>query len=192
MFSRTFATNISVLLGRRLFSSRDFIQKTVDPYSNISIASKFNLRVKPYDALECQDSNRLRVSLRPTGGRHVNDLENIVGQFAPKITIKNENVEIVTSPTIAVAAPDYFDGVQCLVEVPVKSNINILGERDVALEDLQGEDISVQSGAGDILTKNLQSLKIILTANGGSLRCNGTTLSREMVLQVFGDKVSGS
>lgn len=180
MFAIALGRSIATIFARRYCSQQCSILKTVNPYSNVTVSTNYDLIVKPYDVLECQDSNLLRVSFHSKNNEKID-----VPDFSPSIDINNENVDINTGNK-SVNAQNNFS---CLIEVPVKSNLKIVCGKNVAIEQLHGEEIFITSKNGNIQTKNIQSVNLNLLAENGNVRCDGTTLAHKVDVQVFGDKV---
>lgn len=185
MLSYKFGANIVAFVARRCLSHQNSVLKTVEPYSNIKIVSNYDLVVKPYDVLECQDSNLLRVSLTPKNNIELNEDLN----FSPSININNENIEINTENYVKSISEKIVNSVNCVIEIPVKSNLKIFCNKNIAIEQLHGEIISLSSDCGNIQTKNLQSVHLNLLAKNGNIRCDGMTLAHQIDIQVFGEKV---
>lgn len=47
----------------------------------------------------------------------------------------------------------------------------------------------MNTSEGNVSTKNLHSTKLSLITQNGNIRCDGSTLSQQMDLRTFGDKV---
>lgn len=152
--------------------------KQIPNDANIKILSDMQLIVKPYDVVTCPDSNLLRISLHPLDC--VFKGSEITEDFETAVKIKGQNVVIDTLHF----RNDECDSVKCLVEVPVRANLDIIAEEDVEINDMHSDVINVHA-ASHIQTKDLASTKLILTSRSGSIICNGITLAKEMDLRNY-------
>lgn len=127
-----------------------------------------NLYIKPNDILDPTDLNTLRATL----------ISNCpTSQHAPSIhfDIKDNIVTISSSDTDKFAGSD----ITCVLEVPVKSDLDINSSRDVHLEKLYSDEIKLQT-MGNITTKNLQGFKFDFESETGNIHCAGNTLANQI------------
>lgn len=164
------------------------IIREVYPYSNILITTKYNLSIRPFDLLDCQDSNLLRFTLENASNFGKPDIENAL-QSA--ISIDDKNVYIDTNNCLLDNGTNVNE-ISYLIEVPVRACLHIKAENKVTLENLYGDEICVRtSGEGaDIKTKNLQAVKLNFETNGGDIFCDGTTLAHQTDIKVQNNNVS--
>lgn len=133
----------------------------VDPYSKIKIFSKHNLKIIPYDLLNCPNSNILRI-------KYANN--ELIDDQDVKIKISNDEIDIIS----------YSSKSEIVLEVPVKSNLSVETKGNINLKNVHSDFIDLIAD-GDILTKNLKSIEITLNSNnGGNIHCNGLTLAQNI------------
>lgn len=193
-----FSTNTFV--GRhsqRLYATTKPIKelyKVIGPKAFIKINSIWNLRIRPYDLLDCQDGNLLRASLVPIGttidklGIDANAFELDIVGISNRISIQagfgdNDVDDVIASATA-------LDNVMCILEVPVKSNLTVRCEQGVDIQNMGGLMVDIECN-GNIRTKNMQqACMLTLESKSGSIECEGNTLTEDMQLRVYGDNVS--
>uniref|UniRef100_A0A336LBC9 CSON006689 protein n=1 Tax=Culicoides sonorensis TaxID=179676 RepID=A0A336LBC9_CULSO len=149
----------------RRFSTQ--IIKDVNPFSKIKIDSRISYKIKPFDLFECQDSNKLRASFDDP-----NKTEN-VDKFL-KINVKNEHVEIHDTDAASPA------NLNCILEVPVKSDLTIKTKNDVTLSDLYSDLLDIE--AKNIHVKNLHGTEVKLTSKNGQITSEGLLLGKQIRL----------
>lgn len=190
-------------IGRRFFVSniRHFsksvdqtIIRQVNPFSNIKITSNYHLNVKPYDLLDCPDGNLLRISLKPKESVEPNKpkVTEFIASFNADVQINDQNITVDTVDNLhsQVNADELVNSVVCLIEVPVKANLKVSGQRDINIQNLYSDEINIATNDGDITTKNLHTKNLSLTAQHGNIRCEGSTLAHKMDVRSYGEKVN--
>ncbi|XP_058448490.1 uncharacterized protein LOC131428515 [Malaya genurostris] len=140
------------------------VVKEVDPYCKIRIKCNYNLNIVPYDLLECPDSNMLKMIIN----------NNIL---EPSIDCTGNQVEIIDNSS---GSPE-----SCVLEIPIKADLEIDNLGDTTLSDLYSDQIRVRS-VGNITTKNLRSSLIHLQSNRGNISCKGTTLAQSTQISACG------
>lgn len=165
----------------------------VYPYANIKITSNYHLNIKPYDLLDCPDGNLLRISLQQknSGATPTQKITEFIANFDANVQIDDQNITIDTVDDLGtqVTADELANSVACLIEVPVKANLKIFSKRDISVQNMYSDDISVTSKDGDVTTKSIQSVNLSLTTENGNIRCDGTTLAHKMDVRCHGEKV---
>lgn len=161
------------------------VTTTIDPFSSITIGSKCQLAIRPYNIHECPDGNLLRVSLRPINNDEGTDWTEKWERFRPSIAIVGVNVAIDTHRL----STEHLDAVECFIEVPVAANLCVNGERNVSIENSLCDTISVASSNGNIATKSVRSKSLELTAENGNIECNGMTLAQRIDIRTSGNQV---
>lgn len=170
------------------------IVRQVDPFSNIKITSNYHLKVKPYDLLDCPDGNLLRISL--TAKESIEPIKQkvieFIASFNADVRVDDQNIAVDTVDNLAsqVNADELVNSVVCLIEVPVKANLKVTGQRDVNIQNLYSDEINIATNDGDITTKNLHTKNLSLTAQHGNVRCEGSTLAHKMDVRSYGEKVN--
>ncbi|XP_038121456.1 uncharacterized protein LOC6045695 [Culex quinquefasciatus] len=153
--------------------------KQVDPYSRIRIQCRCNLRIVPADLLDNPDSNVLKVTLS-------SDDYNVDVQVSGKeVTIDGDGSGVEGDPDP-----------ECLLEVPIKSDLEVTNGGSTSIKDLYSDEIRVRSD-GDIVTKSLRCTVIDLASADGNISCGGTTLAQTVRVACIGkgnillDKLQG-
>lgn len=136
------------------------IRHQVDPLSKIKICSSDNLKIIPYDLLECPNSNILRI-------KYANNEQFDEKNF--EIKIENQKIDIIS----------ISDNTEIVIEVPVKSLLEVETIGNIDLKDVHSDFIDLVAG-GDIFTKNLRSIEITLNSKNGNINCNGLTLAQNI------------
>ncbi|XP_055608850.1 protein FAM185A-like [Uranotaenia lowii] len=161
---RSFAKLFSSVVHQRNFSHAfnhyqkvTEIVKLVDPYSKIRIKCSCNLRIIPYDLLDCPDANRLRATL----SSDTSELKVVVA--GQDVTIENDG-DTKSSP-------------DCLLEIPIKADLDITNRGSTEIKDLYSDEVRLRSD-GKIVTKNLRSTIVDLESTNGDISCGGTTLAQ--------------
>lgn len=181
----------SIITRNKLTSSHPIVHQ-VDTLPNIKIRSNYHLNIKPYDVLECQDGNRLRISLELKDvNKKSPKLASFLENFDANVQMFGQNILIDTVDDLGtqVNADELVNAVVCLIEVPVKSNLKVASNRDVRIENMYSDDINVITNDGDLTTKNIQSVNLNLVAQNGNIHCEGTTLSKNINIRSHGEKV---
>lgn len=152
--------------------------KQVDPYSRIRIQCRCNLRIVPADLLDNPDSNVLKVTLS-------SDDYNVNVQVSGKeVTIDGDGSGVEGDPDP-----------ECLLEVPIKADLEVINEGRTSIADLYSDEIRVRGG--DIATKSLRCTVIDLASADGNISCGGTTLAQTVRVACTGrgsillDKLQG-
>lgn len=169
------------------------IVRQVYPFSNIKITSNYNLNIKPYDVLDCPDGNLLRITLqqKELSGTVSAKLTKFLSSFDASVQIDEQNIVIDTVDDLGVQvnADELGNSVICSIEVPVKSNLKVTSKRNVNIQNMYSDDINVTTNDGDVITKNIHSVNLSLSADNGNIRCEGTTLAKKMEVRSHGTKV---
>lgn len=184
----------------RHWSQSSFVSKVivrkVNPFSKIKITSNFHLNVKPYDLMDCPDGNLLRISLMPktSSGSISTKVTEFLNCFDAAVHISDQNIAIDTIDNLGeqVTADELANAVVCLIEVPVKADLKVFSKRDVIVQNMFSDEVNVLSNDGDIITKNVHTTNLTLTAQHGNIRCEGSTLAHKMEVRSYGEKVGYS
>ncbi|XP_055543748.1 uncharacterized protein LOC129729262 [Wyeomyia smithii] len=147
----------------RCISGKEILNK-VDSYSRIKVKCNYNLKIVPYDLLDCPDSNLLKIIVPNT------DRE-------PEVKISGKDVSIVDSGD----AP-----VSCFLQIPIKADLAVENLGNTTISELYSDTVYVQSG-GNIDTKNLRCTGINVRSNGGDISCRGTTLAQTVSVLTGGE-----
>ncbi|XP_055320037.1 uncharacterized protein LOC129577288 [Sitodiplosis mosellana] len=171
-------------------ASRSIVHQ-VYPFPNIKITSNYHLNIKPYDVLDCPDGNLLRISLQPKETTKITSkVTAFLANFDAAIQIDDQNIVIDTVDDLGtqVNADELANAVECLIEVPIKSNLKVASKRDVNIQNMYSDDINVTTNDGDVKTKNIHSVSLSLVAQNGHIQCDGTTLAKKMDVRSHGQK----
>lgn len=211
-----FSTVVLTTIKKRVFKStvcyfsesntyadhRPSIVHQVYPFSNIKITSNFHVSIRPYDLLDCPDSNLLRISLQSKQQQQQQSMEStsmqqitdFIANFDATIQIDDHNIVIDTidNLTTHINADELANAVYCLIEVPVKSNLKVSGRRDVNIENMYSDEVNVTALDGDVTTKNIHAIALNLIVQNGNIRCDGTTLAHKTEARSHGKKVGSS
>lgn len=195
----------TMIVGRHLITSmvRHLSQSSVTsrtivhqvyPFPNIKITSNYHLNIKPYDVLDCPDGNLLRISLQPkeiTNEKITSKVTMVLANFDAAVQIDDQSIVIDTIDNLGtqVNADELANAVECLIEVPIKSNLKVTSKRDVSIQNMYSDDINVTTNDGDVKTKNIHSVSLNLSAQNGHIQCDGTTLAKKMDVRSHGQKV---
>ncbi|XP_035897251.1 uncharacterized protein LOC118505498 [Anopheles stephensi] len=159
------------------FSAIKTVQEKVHPYSKIRINCAYNLKIVPYDLLDCPDSNILKATVKQ--GSNTDGLA---------VKISDKTVTITGDPTAG--------GTECVLEVPIKADLHIHNNGTTSIANLYSDEIEVV-GTGDIETQSLRSTNITLNSTAGSIACRGITLAENVSAtttgkgNIFLDKLQG-
>lgn len=148
------------------FSIIKEVQKTVDPFSSIRVSSNFPLQIKPYDFVDCPDSNLFRARI------HGQELENHKNAQM-LIEIDGKNIKVVNNFKGKGELP------VCVLEVPVKSDLKIESEDSVSISEMYSDYIKVEAEK-DIQTSNLKSSTVDLGSENGKIQCDGLILAHRI------------
>lgn len=188
-------TSTFVRQTRRLYSTTKSIKEfcqVIDPRAFIKINSIWNLRIRPYDLLDCQDGNLIRASLQPIDTSTTLDTLD-VDVNAIKLDIEGKPNRITIQAGLSegeVASSSALDKVICVLDVPVKSNLTIRSEQGVDVQNLGGALVDIECN-GSIRTKNMQQAHALrLESKAGNIDCEGNTLTDQIQLKVYGGNVS--
>lgn len=146
-YFNTIARNISSSSSSTTTSTSELrsIVRQVYPFSNIEITCNYNLNIKPYDVLECPNGNLLRVSLETKSNNKLasKKFAKILSNLDAIVQIADENIVIntVDALDIEVDTDELTNAFECLIEVPIKSNLKVTGERDVNIQNMYSDDI---------------------------------------------------
>uniref|UniRef100_A0A182VZ05 Adhesin domain-containing protein n=1 Tax=Anopheles minimus TaxID=112268 RepID=A0A182VZ05_9DIPT len=153
------------------------LQEKVNPYAKIHINCAYDLKIVPYDLLDCPDSNILKATLKQ--GSNTDSLA---------IKISDEIVTITSAPNTG--------GTECTLEVPIKADLQIRNNGTTSIANLYSDEIDIVS-TGDIETRSLRSTNITLSSTGGHIACQGLTLAQNVSVttsgkgNIFLDKLQG-
>ena len=156
------------------------IVKKVDPFTLINITSAFNVRIRPFDLHECPDANMVRARII-TNNQNLND-----GHINLDIKITDKIVDIISEMKNTSGTEEMMT---CLLEIPIKSNLNIESNGSIEISDMYSDSIKAKA-TKNLSTKNLQSSSICLVAIDGNLNCNGTTLAQTLDIHTRNKGVS--
>uniref|UniRef100_A0A182Q8W9 DUF4097 domain-containing protein n=1 Tax=Anopheles farauti TaxID=69004 RepID=A0A182Q8W9_9DIPT len=173
----SYATHRSFSSSTCILNAVKTVQEKIDPYAKIHINCAYNLKIVPYDLLDCPDSNILKATVKQGSG---------VDGLAVKIS--NKTVTITSDPNAG--------GAECVLEIPIKADLRIHNQGNTSLADLYSDEIEIV-GSGDIDTKSLRSTNIKLCSTAGNIACRGITLAESVVAttsgrgNIFLDKLQG-
>ncbi|XP_055387516.1 protein FAM185A [Condylostylus longicornis] len=166
------------------------LTKIVDPDSSVSIKTDCNISIKPYDLLDCPDSNIIRATLIHNTNKEgkIADIKEKIG-----ISVQDKNVRIEDIGDTKAKRDDFT----CLLEIPIKADLNIESKSDIKIKDMYSDCLKAITHFGSIITKNLRSTSIDLSAINGNIACKGLTLAQKIDVHVkekgniFLDKLQG-
>ncbi|XP_049288341.1 uncharacterized protein LOC125766424 [Anopheles funestus] len=153
------------------------VQEKVNPYAKIRINCAYDLKIVPYDLLDCPDSNILKATVK-----HDSNVDNFAVEISDKI------VTITSDPNTG--------GTECILEVPIKADLQIHNNGTTSIANLYSDDIEIV-GTGDIETRSLRSTNITLNSATGNIACKGITLAENVTVtasgkgNIFLDKLQG-
>uniref|UniRef100_A0A182M9K0 DUF4097 domain-containing protein n=1 Tax=Anopheles culicifacies TaxID=139723 RepID=A0A182M9K0_9DIPT len=159
--SRTFSTT------KLNWTAIKTLQEKVNPYAKIHIDCAYDLKIIPYDLLDCPDSNILKATVKQ--GSNVDSLA---------IKISDETVTITGDPNTG--------GTECTLEVPIKADLQIRNNGTTSIANLYSDEIEVV-GTGDIETRSLRSTNITLNSTAGNVACQGITLAQNVTVTTTGN-----
>lgn len=143
--------------------------------------------------LECPDGNLLRISLqpKPINKTITSKITKFLADFDATVQIDDQNIVIETVDDLGtqVKADELANAVVCLIEVPIKSNLKVCSKRDVNIQNMYSDDITVTTNDGDINTKSIHASSLSLIAQNGNIQCDGTTLGKKIDVRSHGEKV---
>ncbi|XP_321056.6 uncharacterized protein LOC1281118 [Anopheles gambiae] len=163
--------------GRFNWAAIKTVQEKVDPYTKIHINCAYELKIVPYDLLDCPDSNLLKATVKQ--GSNVDSL-------AVKITDK----------TVTITSDPSAGGCECILEVPIKADLQIRNDGSTTIANLYSDEIDIV-GTGNIETRSLRSTNIQLCSTAGNIACQGITLAENVTAttvgkgNIFLDKLQG-
>ncbi|XP_053659746.1 uncharacterized protein LOC128708790 [Anopheles marshallii] len=153
------------------------LQEKVNPYAKIRINCAYDLKIVPFDLLDCPDSNMLKATIKQG-----NKVDSLAVEISDKI------VTITSDPDTG--------GAECILEVPIKADLQIRNSGTTSLADLYSDEIEIV-GTGDIETRSLRSTNITLSSTAGNIACQGITLAESVIVKASGkgnillDKLQG-
>uniref|UniRef100_A0A182NCE4 Adhesin domain-containing protein n=1 Tax=Anopheles dirus TaxID=7168 RepID=A0A182NCE4_9DIPT len=171
------ARNRPISTSTCIWNAVKTIQEVIDPYAKIHINCSYNLKIVPYDLLDCPDSNILKATVKQ---------DTDVDSFA--VQISDKTVTITNDPSAG--------GAECILEIPIKADLRIHNQGNTSLADLYSDEIEIV-GSGNIETKSLRSTSIKLCSTAGNIACRGITLAQSVVAttsgggNIFLDKLQG-
>uniref|UniRef100_A0A182PKJ9 DUF4097 domain-containing protein n=1 Tax=Anopheles epiroticus TaxID=199890 RepID=A0A182PKJ9_9DIPT len=154
------------------------VQEKVDPYTKIRIDCAYNLKIVPYDLLDCPDSNILKATLKQ--GSNVDSLA---------VKISDKIVTITSDPNTG-------ERTECVLEVPIKADLQIRNDGSTSIANLYSDEIEV-IGTGNIETRSIRSTNVKLCTTAGNIACQGITLAENVTAMatgkgnIFLDKLQG-
>lgn len=136
--------------------NRKQITERVHPFSHINVNLKgvSQLRILPYDLLDCPDANILRATVTSDA------VESGVA-----IQVQDNDVNVTNEGS---------EATEILLEIPVKADLTVESDGALEVSDLHSDQLAVKTAKG-IKTKNLRSENIQLHS-GGNVECRGLTL----------------
>lgn len=159
--------NVCYLIKSRGFHKSSQLNKLVgeiinqvDPYSKIKILSSHNLKIIPYDLINCPNSNILRIK---------NANNELFDDRDVEIKITDDKIDINS----------YSSKTEIVIEVPVKAFLSVETKGNINLKNVHSDFIDLIAG-GDIFTKDLRSIEITLNSKNGNIYCNGLTLAQNI------------
>lgn len=75
----------------------------------------------------------------------------------------------------------------CLLEVPVQSDVDISGQRNIHIERLYSDSVRLRTTTGDINTRNLNGFRFDFETDGGNVHCAGNTLANQIDIRTRGN-----
>lgn len=170
-FIKTFIRNYSSINDHQTINIKEIIKKTVDPFSKIHVSSKMNLKIQPYDLLDCPDGNLLRASVI----KNSNLKNHYISSKNFDIQVKDNNIKIQTN----INNNDINENYTCILEVPVRSDLNINTNNNIEVKEMHSDSINLISSNGNIETRNLRSTLISLHSKNGNINCKGLLLGQK-------------
>lgn len=142
------------------------VQKIVDPFSSIRVSSNIPIQIKPYDFLECPDSNFFRARLHGCNFAKQKKAQMFV-------EIDGKNIKVVNTYKGDGESP------VCVLEIPVRSDLKVEAEDSVNIADMYSDYIKVEAEK-DITTSNLKSSTLDLGSENGKIQCLGLILAHRI------------
>ncbi|GAB0096234.1 uncharacterized protein DMENIID0001_117160 [Sergentomyia squamirostris] len=122
-----------------------------------------NVKILPYDLLECPDANLLKATVIQGNDAHIN------------IQVQEKEVTIEQTGKAE----------EILLEIPVKADVTVEADGSLQIRDLHSDKLSANASRG-ITTKNLRSECIHLQSEG-DIACQGLTLGYSVILTAKGE-----
>lgn len=147
------------------------VSEQINATSSINIKDcAYNIFIKPNDILNPADVNTLRATL-------ISNDASDQPSASLNISIQDNSVNIISAD----AEGGRADRITCVLEVPVRSDLNISSASgNIHIEKLYSDDIKIRT-TKNIFTKNLQGFKFDLeSTDGGDIHCAGSTLANQI------------
>ncbi|XP_022223676.2 uncharacterized protein LOC111074961 [Drosophila obscura] len=153
------------------------IFRYVNPFARINVVSDLIVRVKCADVHQYTSGNVFIAQLhgyKPKNTKvtldvNISDDEKIV------------NVEVKKTAE----KPSRFE---CHLQIPVRSDVFIVGGANVSVEGIQSECLQVKA-EGAIVTKNVRATNISLYSENGNITCEGTLLGKSTEIETHNGNI---
>lgn len=143
-------------------------QVHVNQFCRILIKTSCPLTIRPFDSIACPDENKVRATLAKNQTEVDVSVDSLQDDQGHQTVHVNEKLT------------KFIGHDEILLEVPATADLYIENGESVTLSDFQSDAIRVRS-LGAIRSRNIKAETISL--HGGEVKCLGTTLAKELVVQ---------
>lgn len=172
-----FSTSVpEVLEGTRPIQ---FWGHETEPFGTLNIDTPFHVVIKPLNPEKYPEMNRAFVRLFAPGSEEDEGQENsTLSHWSDLYTMETSFVKDQLTLTGKIPKAIFGDcspQITCLVEIPIKFNVNVKveGQANVSLSDMESDDIFIRCQHGNCQLKNVKSGKIDVYCETGSLESSG-------------------
>ncbi|XP_020806653.1 protein FAM185A [Drosophila serrata] len=160
------------------------ILRYVNPFARINVNSDIFVRIQPADVHQYTSGDVFISQL--CGG----PVKNSNVSLDVKVADDDKEVSVVVKKLTE--QPTSFE---CVLHVPVRSDVCAVGKGNVRVEGIQSELLRVKAEGG-ILTKNVKATNISLYSENGNINCMGTLLGKVTEIEthngnIIMDKLQG-
>ncbi|XP_017024884.1 protein FAM185A [Drosophila kikkawai] len=150
----------------------------VNPFARIDVKSDIFVRVQPADVHRYTSGDVFIAQL--CGG----PVKNSNVTLDVKVSDDNKEVSVVVKKLT-----DQPSSFECILQVPVRSDVCTAGKANVRVEGIQSELLQVKAEGG-ILTKNVKATNISLYSENGNIICQGTLLGKITEIETHNGNIS--
>lgn len=167
---RHYAKKLRVQLRPAMASNRRMVHQEilryVNPFARINVNSDIFVRVQPADVHQYTSGDVFIAQL--CGG----PVKNCNVSLDVKVADDDKEVSVVVKKLT-----EQPTSIECILQIPVRSDVSAVGKGNVRVEGIQGELLQVKAEGG-ILTKNVKATNISLYTENGNINCQGTLLGK--------------
>lgn len=132
---------------------------TVSPFCNLKVQCRFNIVIQPLNVMKYYNQDKVIINMLCSKSTH-----NPIVKFAQN----DNNIDIFSTD----ANPDCL----CLIEAPVKANIEVASkEGSVSIGSFENDYIKVESTSGNVTVDKFQGDTISITTIDGNITCEKNT-----------------